>query len=359
MDGLISIGEFSVRSGLSPKRLRSYAAAGLLVPAAVDSASGYRFYAPAQLRVAELIDALRRAGMPVLEIGAVLARPSVARLDAWSAQLQQDAVQRRGALDAARRLLAPEMPSPGGEAGQDTEATEAVMALQAVSRSEQGPVRERNEDAVVTGPRLVAVADGMGGAPGGEVASSLTIAIVADAFTGQSVDELAAGVRAANRAVWEHAAATGASGMGTTVCAAGLLDGGRLVVVHVGDSRAYLVRRGELTRITDDHSITGELVRTGELSEEEAARHPHRNVLTRALGVGPGVDLDSAVHPVEPDDRLLLCTDGLFTEVAAEDIAAVLGSRRDLQATADELIRLALAGGGRDNVSVVVAQVVA
>ena len=219
-------------------------------------------------------------------------------------------------------------------------------------------MRERNEDAVVTGPHLAAVADGMGGAPGGEIASSLAIAIVTDAFTGRSPDELTAAVRAANRAIWDRARASEElDGMGTTICAAGLVGEGQLAVVHVGDSRAYLARAGSLTSVTHDHSVTGELVRRGELTAEAAARHPHRHVLTRALGVGPGVELDCGVHPVASGDRLLLCTDGLFTEVPRDDITAVMSADGSLETTAEELVRRALTAGGRDNVSVVVAEI--
>jgi protein phosphatase len=211
---------------------------------------------------------------------------------------------------------------------------------------------------VLTGPSLAAVADGLGGHAGGQLASSLAVAILSDAFTGRSSDELTAAVRAANRAIFERAEAVeGLEGMGTTICAAGLTSDGLLTIVHVGDSRTYLSRAGTLTRLTDDHSVPWDLVRRGELTEAEVADHPHRSVLTRALGVGPGVELDTAAHQVAPGDRLLLCTDGLFTEAAADDIAAVMNRDAGLQETADELIGLALAGGGRDNVTVVVAEV--
>src|SRR5262249_6694161 len=162
-------------------------------------------------------------------------------------------------------------------------------------------------------------------------------------------DELAAAVRAANRAIWEHAQAVALEGMGTTICAAGLTDDGCLAVVHVGDSRAYLASGGELRQLTDDHSVTGELVRLGGLKPEQAAGPPHRHVLTRALGVGPDVELDDATHPVRAGDRLLLCTDGLFNEVPAEEIAATMTMTGDVAAIADRLVGRALAGGGRDN----------
>lgn len=355
VDGLIPIGEFAARSGLSPKRLRSYAAGGLLVPAAVDAASGYRYYAPGQLREAELIDALRGAGMPLARIRELLRRPSARQLDVWADQLELDAVQRRDALDVARRLLA-------GEAGPATkvrgpEREESTMELTTASRTETGRVRERNEDAVLAGRGVLGVADGMGGAPGGDVAAALALGLVEAAFTGRSGDELVAAVRAANRAIWERARTSpGLEGMGTTVCAAGLTEDGRLAVVNVGDSRTYLARDGELRRLTHDHSVPGELVRRGELTEEEALTHPHRHVLTRALGVGPDVELDSGAHSVAAGDRLLLCTDGLFNEVPAGEIAATMAAAADVRAGADRLVELALAAGARDNVSVVVAE---
>jgi serine/threonine protein phosphatase PrpC len=361
VDDLVPIGEFSARSGLSAKRLRNYASSGLLVPAAVDAASGYRYYSPHQLRQAALIDALRAAGMPLADVRDVLRRPSGERLDAWARRLADDATQRRAALDVARRLLAPAS-APDGSDGSvhdhDSGAKGPAVKLNAASRTETGHVRERNEDAVLTGPRLVGIADGMGGAPGGELASGLAVALLQAAFTGRSADELAAGVRAVNRAIWERArASAGLDGMGTTICAAGLLDDDTLAVVNVGDSRVYLAHDGTLTQLTRDHSVTGELVRRGTLTEAEALRHPHHSVLTRALGVGPDVELDASAYPAVAGDRLLACSDGLFNEVPAENIAAVMATTGDVQATADRLLEQALSAGARDNVSVVVAEI--
>jgi protein phosphatase len=232
------------------------------------------------------------------------------------------------------------------------------MKLTAVSRTEMGHVRKRNEDTVATNEWLASVADGMGGAPGGRLASTLAIALLQVAFTGRSADELAAGVRAANRAIWERAkAGDKLAGMGTTICAVGLIAGERLAVVNVGDSRAYLAHDGSLTQLTQDHSMTGDLVRRGELTEEEALHHPHRSVLTRALGVGPDVEFDSAAYPAVAGDRLLLCTDGLFNEVSGAEIEASMSAANDVQATADHLVELALSRGARDNVSVVIAEI--
>jgi serine/threonine protein phosphatase PrpC len=359
VDGLLSIGEFSERSGLSPKRLRSYAAGGHLVPAAVDPASGYRYYSPGQLREAQLIDALRDAGMPLADIGALLRDPSGEQLDAWARRVEIDASQRQRALDLARRLLAIEATS---SASIDNERWRKapMTTLTAADCTDIGRVRESNEDAVVSSDRLAVVADGMGGAPGGEVASAIAVSLVQAAYTGRSLDELQAAVRAANRAIWDRAGGSAElEGMGTTICAAGLTEDGSLAVVHVGDSRAYVFCDGSLCQLTDDHSVTAELVRRGELSEREALDHPHRAVLTRVLGMGPEIELDSATHRATPGDRLLLCSDGLFNEVRNDEIASVMAATEDVQGVADSLVELALSRGGRDNVSVVVAEICA
>jgi serine/threonine protein phosphatase PrpC len=130
-----------------------------------------------------------------------------------------------------------------------------------------------------------------------------------------------------------------------------------LAVVHVGDSRAYLARNGSLQRLTEDHTVAAEMVRDGQLTAEEAADHPHRVVLTRALGVGPEVPLDTSSRPVEPGDRLLLCSDGLFNHVPDDELAALLRAEETPWAAADALLELGLARGGEDNLSVVVADV--
>ena len=205
---------------------------------------------------------------------------------------------------------------------------------------------------------LVAIADGMGGHPGGEVAANLALALLETAFSGQSMDELVAAARVANRGVSERAAASqDLEGMGTTLCAVGATADGRLAVVNVGDSRAYLLHDGALAQLTVDHSWTAELVRQGQLTARDALDHPHRGVLTRVLGMGPTVEVDAALHAALPGDRLLLCTDGLFNEVNESEILATLDQAGPLEAVADSLVQQALANGGRDNVGVVVADV--
>ena len=351
----MTIGEFSELSGLTPKRLRGYADAGLLPPVAVDPDTGYRYYSAAQLSDARLIDALRRADLPLSEIRSLLQDRTPSRLDTWAGHIRADAERRHEALRRAHELLA-----SGPDAPLDLHDSKGrqMVKLETAARTEIGRVRENNEDSVLIADRMLAVADGMGGAAGGEVASRLAADVVGAAFGGSSADEMEAALRAANWVVWDRATGTPElRGMGTTLCAAGLLADGSVVVANVGDSRAYLASNGSVDRLTDDHTIAADLVRQGQLTDAEAACHPHRHVLTRALGVAPSVAIDRRSVAVDPGDRLLLCTDGLFGEVGEDDIGSLLASELTPAAIADSLVDLALAKSGRDNITVVVAEV--
>jgi PPM family protein phosphatase len=349
------IGEFSERSGLSAKRLRTYVGEGLLVPAAVDSATGYRYYSPGQVREAQVIDTLRQAGVPLADIRVMLRQPSGIQLDAWEQRLEADAAHRQRALDRARRLLVAETSS-----GEVSSGGEPMTKLRAAARSETGPVRGSNQDAVVSSDLLALVADGMGGHPGGDIAARVSAVLIQATFMGRSLDELEAVVRAANWVLWERAReAPELQGMGTTICATGLLDGGHVAVVNVGDSRAYLWHDNAVTQLTRDHSVTADLVRRGELEEEDVPNHPHYGVLTRALGVGPEVTVDAAIFPVSEGDRLLVCSDGLFNEISPEEIADAMASDKLTSIIADGLVELAITRRARDNVSVIVAEVAA
>ncbi len=355
----MAIGEFSDRSGLSAKRLRTYAAEGLLAPAAVDPGSGYRYYSPGQLADAQMIDALRQAGVPLAEIRAFMRQPSREQLDAWARQLQADANHRQGALVLARHLFAASEDPMFPTANPDSKE-ELMTTLRTAGRTDIGQLRENNEDAIISSDRLALVADGMGGHPGGEIAANAAADVVPAVFTGRSVDELEAAVRAANWAIGDRAVAqAGLDGMGTTICAAGLLADGHIALVNVGDSRAYLWHEGALTQLTQDHSVTAELIQRGELREEEAPQHPYYGILTRALGVGPDVEIDRRTLAVEEGDRIVLCTDGLFNELSGEEIASVMAGGGDMAAIVDNLIDKAVTHGGRDNVSIVVAEVAA
>jgi serine/threonine protein phosphatase PrpC len=355
----MAIGEFSERSGLSAKRLRTYATEGLLAPAAVDPVSGYRYYSPGQLGDAQVIDALRQAGVPLADIGAFFRQPSQEQLDAWGRQLRTDANHRESALALARHLFAASEGPLFPIANPDSKE-EIMTTLRTAGRTDIGHLRENNEDAIVSSDRLALVADGMGGHPGGEIAANAVAAVVPAVFNGRSVDELEAAVRAANWAIRDRALAQpGLEGMGTTICAAGLLTDGHIALVNVGDSRAYLWREGSLTQLTQDHSVTAELIERGELREEEAPQHPYYGVLTRALGVGPDVEIDRRTLTFEEGDRLVVCSDGLFNEVPSVEIADVLARAEDVSAVVDNLTDRAMTKGGRDNLSVVVAEVVA
>jgi PPM family protein phosphatase len=359
MDGLMPIGEFSERSGLSLKRLRTYATEGLLVPAAVDPASGYRYYSSDQLAAASLIDTLRQAAVPLAEIRSFLSKPCEEQLETWTEQLKAEALNRRAALECARRLVVGiDGPTPTSATGNTKEVS--VTTLHAASCTEKGPVRENNEDVVVISHRIAAIADGMGGHPGGETAAVTAGGILEAVFTGRSVDELPAAIRAANWAIWDRAAAhPELEGMGTTICAIGLLEDGRVSVANVGDSRVYLWHGGDLSQLTRDHSVTAELVERGELRAEDVKEHAHYGILTRALGVGPAVDIDSTTLSVEVGDRLLLCSDGLFNEVTDDEISEVMGESSDPISMAGELVKHAVEHGGRDNVSAVIVEVAA
>ena len=226
--------------------------------------------------------------------------------------------------------------------------------------SDTGRRRRRNEDAFVCAPPLFAVADGMGGAQAGEVASGLAAAVLEEGAGDERGEERVASlIKEANRRVFQRSnedAAT--SGMGTTMTVA-LVDssGGTIAFGHVGDSRAYRVRDGGLEQLTDDHSLVGELVRSGKLSPEEAETHPQRSVITRALGTEPDVDVDTFTVEARPDDLYLLCSDGLTDMISADEIFSVLGGSDDLEVAARALIEAANAGGGEDNITVVLFQI--
>ena len=234
--------------------------------------------------------------------------------------------------------------------------------LRAGSATDVGRVRHINEDQVLVAEHVYAVADGMGGHQAGEVASLKAVEALRASFGQGTVDDLVDAVQHANRSVYDHAVAHAETrGMGTTLTALApvLLDGElQLAVVNVGDSRAYLLRDGELTRLTEDHSLVEELVREGQLTPAEALVHPQRSIITRALGIAPDVDVD--VFPVAPyhHDRILLCCDGLTNELADDEIASILRQAPDPDEAAATLVGEANARGGSDNITVVVVDVV-
>jgi protein phosphatase len=216
-----------------------------------------------------------------------------------------------------------------------------------------GQVREGNEDSYLIVEPLYAVADGMGGHRGGEVASSLALETVQGLFERRE-GSLAEQVGQANRVVFDRSQKDRkVSGMGTTLTAA-QVDGNRVHLVHVGDSRAYLLRGGELTRITEDHTLVHRMVMEGEISQEEAETHPQRSILTRALGVDRNIQVDESDLEVAPGDRLLLCTDGLTGMVPEGQIREILVETVDPQEAADKLVGGANRAGGIDNITAMI-----
>jgi len=235
------------------------------------------------------------------------------------------------------------------------------MQLCAAARSDQGRRRSANEDTYALAPELglFLVADGMGGHRAGQVASGLaaraavaTLRTLHDGRRG-TLERLRACVTAANAEILASSRAKPElAGMGTTIVAL-LAEGDRVALAHVGDSRAYRVRGGAIRRLTDDHTLVGELVRRGEIGERAAALHPQRHVLLRALGVRRNVDPDLLELAPEPGDLFLLCSDGLTGHLEDGEIAELVAGESDLDAACERLIELANRRGGDDNITVV------
>ncbi|MBF4135380.1 MULTISPECIES: Stp1/IreP family PP2C-type Ser/Thr phosphatase [Streptomyces] len=235
------------------------------------------------------------------------------------------------------------------------------LSLRFAAGSHKGMIREGNEDSGYAGPRLLAIADGMGGQAAGEVASSeviTTLVELDDEIPGSDIlTSLGAAVQRANdqlRVMVEEDPQL--EGMGTTLTAL-LWTGQRLGLVHVGDSRAYLLRDGVLTQITQDHTWVQRLVDEGRITEEEATTHPQRSLLMRALGSGDHVEPDLSIREVRAGDRYLICSDGLSGVVSHQTMEETLASYQGPQETIQELIQLALRGGGPDNITCIVADV--
>jgi protein phosphatase len=225
--------------------------------------------------------------------------------------------------------------------------------------TDPGRRRRRNEDAYVVEPPLFAVADGMGGAQAGEVASRLAAAAVkesgAEAGGEQRIVSL---IQEANRRVYDRSNRDpSASGMGTTMTVA-LVEDGQVSFGHVGDSRAYLIRDGAMEQLTEDHSLVAELMRSGKLSPEEAETHPQRSVITRALGTDPDVDVDTFTIAAQTGDVFLLCSDGLTTMVSNQSILDLVERHRgDMDKALRALVSAANKGGGEDNITVVAFEI--
>ncbi|MGI5425590.1 MerR family transcriptional regulator [Streptomyces sp. CA-179760] len=359
---MLTIGSFAKACRLSPKALRLYDELDLLRPARVDPDTGYRYYAVAQLEQARLVAWLRRLGMPLAEIRRVCRlhdRDSTAaarEIRAYWARVEVETAVRR---DLAA-FLVDHLTTDSQEPGKDTAMKDtAMLELRYSARSDTGRVRPANQDTAYAGTRLLAVADGFG--PAGAPASSAAV----EALRFLDTEEIAAGgvlnlledaVRGAAQAVQDVAG--GAADIGTTLTAL-LWTGSRLALMHVGDSRAYLLRDGELFLITHDHTIVQSMIDEGRLTAEEAVSHPQRALLLKALtGGGAAVIPDLRLHDAHPGDRYLLCSDGLSSVVPEDRVHDLLTSRTSPDETVKALVGAANTAGGPDNVSCVVADVV-
>jgi serine/threonine protein phosphatase PrpC len=239
--------------------------------------------------------------------------------------------------------------------------------MQVFALTEIGKVRKDNEDSYLVSVErgLFSVADGMGGYAGGQVASSIAIRVLDQELPSQAVgvdadrnegEALLAALQKANKIILEQGREEEYLGMGTTVTTALIADS-RLWIAHIGDSRAYLCREGQVGQLTQDHSLVNELVQQGELTLEEAQNHPRRHVLTRALGVNEQPEIDLRQLPVQEGDLLLLCTDGLYNQLNEGELENILAQQEgSLQMKVENLVNLALERGGHDNITAVLVR---
>jgi serine/threonine protein phosphatase PrpC len=352
---LLTIGEFAAASRLTPKALRLYDESGLLRPAAVDPESGYRLYEPGQLARARLIAELRRIGMPLAEIHIVCGLEPAAAAAAVAAYWQRvrvDTATRAQQVD----ILVERLTGRGATMSD----THPEVSIRYATARDNGSGRDSNEDAVYASDRLFAVADGMRG-PGGSAASAAAIDTIklleqTDASAVDLLTMRAGAVAEADRTV--RALATDGHQPVTTLTAM-LRRDSQLALVHIGDTRAYLLRGGELSQLTQDHTWVQSQVDQGRLDRRAAAEHPQRALLVRALGAGQQVEADLALRTALVGDRYLLCSDGLSAVVDRDTLGAALSATEDPQQTVQGLIDLCYAAGAPDNISCVVADVVA
>ena len=408
---LLTIGEFARAARLSPKALRLYDELGLLRPFRVDEWTGYRYYAPSQLERARLVAWLRRLGMPLTQIGAVVESPppeAAAAVEAFLRVTEADFAERKRlaqflisylseGASAMPESVSSSVPSGAFGAFEASGASGVPLAVRYAAASDIGRVRAQNQDLGYAGPRLVAVADGFG--PGGDRASAAAIdalrrlesAPLAPAYaagaTGQVagsaestdvvpadlLNVLSEAVSVASASVRSIAESDpGLAGSGSTLTAM-FLSGSRLALVHIGDSRAYLYRDGGLFQVTHDHSVTQSMIDAGRLTPEEAGSHPQRSLLIRAIGAeadllreagmpearaAEATTPDLSLLEARPGDRYLLTSDGLTAVVPVAAIREVLAATAlSPEEVVTRLITLANEAGGPDNIALALADI--
>jgi len=339
---VLTIGAFAKASRLSPKALRLYDELDLLRPARVDPDTGYRYYAAAQLEQARLVAWLRRIGMPlarIREVCALAPEAAAGEIRAYWQRVEAETAQRR---DLAAFLI--------DHLTTDGRREEAPMLeLRYAAHSDTGRVRPQNQDTVYAGSRLLAVADGFG--PGGAPVSRAAV----EALKTLETREIPAGDVLNLLQETVHGVGDASDSDSGTTLTALLWADSRLALVHIGDSRAYLLRDGALFRVTHDHTLVQSLIDEGRLTPEEAGSHPRRAFLLKALGTAAP---DLRLHDAAPGDRYLLCSDGLSSVVPDARIRTALTTAATPEAAVHTLIDAANEAGGPDNVSCVVADVV-
>ena len=254
---------------------------------------------------------------------------------------------------AVERMMNPDAEKPAAE--QEEERTESPVAgFSVASRTDVGRVRKSNQDALIIGGGVAGVADGMGGHNGGEIASGQTRDGILRELQGKTPDRQALedAVKKVNLEIWERQEKDAAlTGMGTTLT---LLWPGEkeMLIAQVGDSRAYLIRDGKMRQVTEDHSLVWDMVRRGVLTEEQAACHPMRNYITRAVGTEDTIEVDLFSEERKKGDRWLICSDGLYSQITKSALEEA-AQTEDLETAADRLLQAALEGGGKDNISLI------
>ena len=254
---------------------------------------------------------------------------------------------------AVKRMMNPDaQETPAVQ--EPEEAPKPVPGFTIVSRTDVGRVRKSNQDALIIGEGIAGVADGMGGHNGGEIASGETRDGMLRELHGQKPDReiLETAVRKVNLEIWERQEKDATlTGMGTTLT---LLWPGEkdMLIAQIGDSRAYLIRDGKMRQVTEDHSLVGDMVRRGVLTEEQAACHPMRNYITRAVGTEDTIEVDLFTEPRQAGDRWLICSDGLYGQMSRAALEE-LASGEDAEEAADHLLQAALTGGGKDNITLI------
>ncbi|MCI2423240.1 MerR family transcriptional regulator [Saccharopolyspora sp. K220] len=349
----LSIGEFAQASGLTPKALRLYDELGLLPPAEVDPRSGYRSYDRSQLGRARLVAWLRGLGMPLVRIRVVCDLPplaAAAEVASYWRQVEADT--------AARKELATFLIDHLSRKDTDMADVPAEWELRSASRHDRGLVRDSDEDATYEGKQLFAVADGFGMQGMDRAASVAAIDALGplddDVLSGNLLKVLGNAANSVQRAVHDFTASDPSrAGAGTTLTAM-LFSGGQFALAHVGDSRAYLLRDGELTQITHDHTFVQSLVDEGKLDPEEAASHPKRATLLRALVGHDTAEPDLHLREARTGDRYLLCSDGVHGVLPEQQLRHVLETADTPREAVDRFTDLVHHAGAPDNAAYVV-----